>query len=183
MTNGNQIAPWYRTLTGWLSCASLLISVAVAAFTWLQWREMHNDWLFKVKPHVDFDAEDDPDLPPVGLELSNGGPGPALIKSVRWYVDRKPVRDSAEALEYGKINSDIVAYIEFDPDDTLAVGDKVWLMQYRKPHGGKKKGSQKDEKDLNDFLDFIDYHVAVKVHYCTVTEDPCWDKCSTKDRC
>jgi hypothetical protein len=57
MSNGNKIPPWYRTLTGWLSCASLLIAVAVAAFTWLQWREMHNDWLFKVKPHVNFDVE------------------------------------------------------------------------------------------------------------------------------
>ena len=65
----------------------------------------------------------------------------------------------------------------------LAVKEKERLLQYRKPHGGKKTGKQKDEKDLNDFLDFIDYHVAVKVHYSTVPEDTCWEKRSTKDRC
>ena len=68
MSNGTKPAPWYRTFTVWFSCASLVISLAVAAFTWLQWREMHNAWLFKVEPHVDLDTEDDPGLPRLGAQ-------------------------------------------------------------------------------------------------------------------
>jgi hypothetical protein len=181
MSNGTKARPWYRTATGWFSVASLVVALCAAGFTGLQWREAHNQLLLSVKPHITFDTEDDPDSPPVGISISNAGPGPAIIKSVTYYVDRKPVRDYSEAMEYGRINSDIVDYIEFEADDTLAASEKDWLIQYRKPHGTKK--AAKDQKDLDTFVDFIDYHLAVKVHYCTAIEDVCSEKCSTKDRC
>jgi hypothetical protein len=186
MSDGTKNLPWYRTVAGWFSLASLLITFALTVFTWMQWHELHNQWMFSVKPHINFDTEDDPDSPPVGISISNAGPGPAIIKSLTYYVDRKPVRDYSEAMEYGKINSDIVDYFEFEADDTLAVGEKDWLTQYRKPRAAKKAGKQQDQKeqkDLDAYLDFIDYHLAVKVHYCTAMEDVCWEKCSTKDRC
>ena len=42
---------WTNTVT----VASLLIAFAAAGFTWLQWRETHNNLLLTLKPHVDFD--------------------------------------------------------------------------------------------------------------------------------
>jgi hypothetical protein len=162
----------------WISCLSLIIAALSAAFTGLQWREAHKQWLFSVKPHVDFDTEDDPDTPPVGIAINNAGPGPAIIKAITYYVDRKQVKDYQEALDYGKVNTDVVNYIEFDPGDTLPVGEKDWLIRYQKPHGGKAK-----QKDLDNFVDFIDQHIAIKVSFCTITEDVCFEKCSTKGRC
>ena len=66
-------------------------------FTGLQWWETHTQVLLAVKPSVDFYIGSDPDSPPVGIAISNAGPGPATIKSVMFYVDRKSVRDAEEA--------------------------------------------------------------------------------------
>ena len=38
---------------------------------------------------------------------------------------------------YGGLSTAELAYFEFDPDDTLAVLEKDWLIQYRKPKVGK----------------------------------------------
>jgi hypothetical protein len=156
---------------------SLAISLGAVAFTALQWREAHNQLLLAMKPSVDFDTEDDPDEPPAGLAISNAGPGPAIIKSLTYYVDRKQVRDVSEALDYGKVNTDQVSYFELDPDDTLAVGEKDWLLKYHGLHGSKFK-----QKDLDAFVDFIDQHLAVEVSFCSLTGE-CSTKCSTKGRC
>jgi hypothetical protein len=119
------------------------------------------------------------DEPPVGIAINNAGPGPATIKSVIFYVDRKPVQDAEEvATAYAKLSSEEYTYNEFDPDDTLAANEKVWLIQYRKPRGGKS------QQKLTKFADFIDQNLAIQVTFCsTVREDACWTKCSTKGRC
>jgi hypothetical protein len=175
MSNGVKAPPWHRTAAFWISCAWLVVAVAAAAFTGLQWRDAH--YALFVKPHVDFDTEYDPAVMPMGLAIINEGPGPAVVKSLTYYVDRKPVKDYEEALQYGKINDDIVDYFELEPDDTLAVGEKDWLLKYIKPHGKKIK-----QKDVEDFADFLDQHVAVHVEFCSVM-GVCSERCSTKGRC
>jgi hypothetical protein len=81
----------------------------------------------------------------------------AVIKSVTYYVDRKSVRDAEEAgMTYGHLSDAELDYIEFDPDDTLAVGEQEWLINYHKPHGGKV-----NQKTIEKFADFIDQNLAV----------------------
>jgi len=159
---------------------SLLISLAAAGFTGMQWYETPEALLLSAKLHVDFDVETDPDEPPVGIAISNAGPGPATIKSVIFYVDRKSVQDAEEAGKtYGKLSESELGYYELEPRDTLAVGEKVWLISYRKPKGGKP-----NQKNLEKFADFIDQNLAILVTFCSVIrEEVCWPKCSTKDRC
>jgi hypothetical protein len=159
---------------------SLVIALAAAGFTGLQWYETRDALLRSTKPHVDFDVEDDPDEPPVGIAISNAGPGPATIRAVIFYVDRKSVQDAEEvAKTYAKLSDNEFTYNEFDPDDTLAVNEKVWLIAYRKPKGGKI-----NQKNIEKFADFIDQNLAIQVTFCsTVRESVCWMKCSTKGRC
>jgi len=45
----------------------ILIPLAAAAFTGLQWYETHALLVLSMKPAVDFDTEVDPDDPPVGV--------------------------------------------------------------------------------------------------------------------
>jgi hypothetical protein len=102
----------------------------------------------------------------------NGGPGPAVVKNVTYYVDRKPVRDEDEAIAYGKLNANLVRWRQLEPEDTLAVNEHYWLF-YR---------SSKNKKDLDRFVDFVDRHLAIQIRFCSmngVRET----KCSTKDRC
>jgi hypothetical protein len=169
--------PWGTAIAGVVAIYGAVLSTVV----FLDQRyEARNQLVLSTKPHVDFDIEDDPDEPPVGIAIKNGGPGPATIKSVIFFVDRKTVRDADEvAKSYAKLNETEYSYSEFDPDDTLAAGETLWLIQYRKPRK-EKLNQQKLEK----FSDFIDQHLAIKVTFCsTVREDLCWHKCSTKDWC
>jgi hypothetical protein len=57
---------------------SLLIALAAAGFTGMQWYETRNALLLSTKPHVDFDIEDDPDEPPVGIAVTNAGSSPVI---------------------------------------------------------------------------------------------------------
>jgi hypothetical protein len=91
-------------------------------FTGLQWWEAHTQLLLAVKPSVDFYTANDPDSPPVGIAISNAGPGPAIVKSVTFYVDRKSVRDAEEAgITYANLSQAELDYYELEPEDTLAV--------------------------------------------------------------
>lgn len=156
---------------------SILIAVAAAGFTGLQWYEAHQQLLLSMKPSVDFDTEDDPESPPIGIAIRNEGPGPAIVQSLKYHVDRKQVKDLAEAATDGNISSDQIDSFEFDPDDTLAVGEKEWLVKYHKPRGG-----QANPKDADHFADFINQRLAIQVEFCSVMGD-CWIKCSKKDQC
>jgi hypothetical protein len=71
--------------------AAIFISLAAAVFSGLQWLETREQAFLATKPHVDFDIEDDSDEPMVGIAIMNAGPGPASIKAITFYVDRKPV--------------------------------------------------------------------------------------------
>jgi hypothetical protein len=159
--------------------ASILIALTAAGFTGLQWREAHDQMLLSLKPHVDFDTEDDPGAPEVGITIFNARPGPAVVKSLAYFVDGKPVKDVDEVAAKAHINRDQIEDNGFDPGDTLAVNEKVWLLKYRKLRGGKG-----NPKDVEHFADFIDQRLGIEVMFCSVTdEDTCWPKCSTKSLC
>jgi len=155
--------------------ASIVMSLAAALFTGLQWREAHNQLALSMKPSIDFDTEDDPDDPPIGIAIANSGPGPAVIKSVSYYVDRKPVKDAEEAAQNGKLDVDDLSAFEFDEGDTLAVGEKEWLFRYRKT-------SKPDQAQAERYADFVGEHLAIEAEFCSVLGD-CWIKCSTRGRC
>jgi hypothetical protein len=84
-----------------------------------------------------------------------------------------------QVLSYAELTDAEFTFYEFDPEDTLATGGKEWLIQYRKPRGGKV-----NQKNLEKFVDFVDKRLAVKITFCSTTrEDLCWSKCSTRDWC
>jgi hypothetical protein len=61
----------------------------------------------------------------ITLAVGDGARRMTFIKSVTFYVGRKSVRDADEAGEYAKLSADELGYTELEPDDTLAVGEKV----------------------------------------------------------
>ena len=168
--------PWQGAAT----VLSLVIALGSAGFTGLLWHDAREQFLLSTRPHVDFETADDADEPPVGVAITNARPGPAVIRSITFYVDRKSVRDADEAgRDYAKLSEAELGYFELEPGDTLPVGDRIWLIQYRKPRGGKI-----NQKNMEKFADFIDQHLAIEVTFCSaVRESLCWPKCSTKDRC
>jgi hypothetical protein len=87
------------------------------------------------------------------------------------------VKDAREALNYGKIKDGDLYAFEFSPEDTLGIGEKEWLLAYRKARRAKP-----DQKTVEIFSNFIDEHLAVEVSFCSIWGD-CWTKCSTRGRC
>jgi hypothetical protein len=78
------------------------LTALFAGFLW--WETLTHDTP-ALKPSVDIYTGADPDTPPVGISITNSGPGPALIKSVTFFVDRKPVQDANEAgITYAKLS-------------------------------------------------------------------------------
>jgi len=154
---------------------SVLISLLAIAFSGLQWSETRTQRILSIKPSVDFYIQDDPDEAPFGIAVTNGGPGPAVIKFVTYYLDRKPVRDSTDLIDTAKLKSDETKNIDFDEDDTLAVNGTSWLLAHR------KKGKE-DQKEVDKFIEILDNHIGVKIRFCSI-EGQCWDKCSTNGFC
>lgn len=169
--------PWATAITALVA----IYGAGLSTITFFEQRdEARNQLLLSTKPHLDFQIGNDPDELPVGIAIQNAGPGPADIRSVTFYVDRKSVTDAEEAGNtYGKLSDSELDYEIFDRDDTLAVGETAWLIRYRKP-----KGEKINRKNLERFADFVDQNLAIDVKFCSIIrEDLCWTKCSTEGRC
>jgi hypothetical protein len=167
------IATWPSLL---LAALALVISVIALYFTALQSKDTHNQLLLSMKPSGDFDTETDTDDLPVGITLSNAGPGPAVIKSLTYYVDKKVIGDVDKLIDFA--NLDNVPTYNLEDGDTLAVGESHWLVSYKdKPHG------KDDQQQLDKFVDYLEHHLAIEVQFCPVLPGECATKCSSKDWC
>jgi hypothetical protein len=164
-----------------MSVAALVVSLLTAGFSGLAWYSAREASVAALRPHVDLDLLDDPDEKDVGIQVLSEGPGPALIKSVRFFVDRKLVKDAIDAgTTYGGLSEDEIDYHELGTDSTLGVGEHIWLIRYAKP-----KGKAVNPKNKVKFADFLDQRLAIQVRFCsTVRETDCQTKCSDEDdRC
>jgi hypothetical protein len=91
-------------------------------------------------------------------------------------VDRKLATDLAQVIDLAGLSE--VHYTDLDPGDTLAVGEKEWILKYT-----KKPRTKADEKELEELSNSIDQHVAVRVEFCPVLSDECGKKCSKEGWC
>jgi hypothetical protein len=159
-----------------LSAVSAVAAISAAAFAGIQALESRQERqqnAFLMRPSLDFFLQDDATEHQIGLATKNGGPGVARIKSVTFFVERKPMASGDAALKAGALDPDQDHGVELEEGDAIAVGETVWLLDYR----------SKVAKEREKFLDFLDDHLAVKIEYCTVPGSPCFSRCSTKGWC
>jgi len=128
-----------------------------------------------LRPLVTFDTENDPDGKSFGLAIANRGTGPAVIRSLTYYVDRVPFAVLKDAIAAGHVKSGETEYLTFDGGDVLGVGDREWLVFRRKKSGG-------DKAEAERFEDFLANRFAVGVSYCSLAEE-CFTICSKPSRC
>lgn len=172
----------WTPITGSAAILSLIVSMVSLYISHQQSGLSYRQLELSTKPSVDFITANDPEAPPIGLAISNSGPGPARIVWIHYYVDRKLVRDLTEAVDYGKLSKDHFEEMEFEEDDTLAVNDKTWLFKYH-------RRGKSDSSEANKFADFVDKNLSAKVRFCSIMADNdssptlCWEKCSAKERC
>ena len=128
------------------------------------------------KPLITFDTEDDPDAPPFGIAIENSGLGPAIIKSVRYYVDGVQMKDSEAAFKQGHADDDSVNYFDFEPNDALAPGKKEWMVSL-------DKRGLRNKKVSNALADLIDDHLGIEVEFCSLAGGDCATRCSNPGHC
>lgn len=158
-----------------VSLLSIVFSFSTAIFVGFQAWYANNQLLFTTKPLINFDVEEDPKEPPLGIVIANDGMGPAIIKSLTYYVDKKQIGNWEDVEKYSKIDENKIIYYDLEEDYSMAANSKFWLIKY-------KKGGKENSDEIDRFVDFLDQHIAVKTTYCSAHND-CWTKCSTKNHC
>lgn len=173
-----------------------VVAIAAAVFSSLQWLDAHRQlqqaqealdqtkkqialsqrqYEDSIRPLVMFDYEWDAEDSPMGLAIENRGTGPAILKSLTYYVDGRVVSGSEGAVDFARLEPSRIDYLDFDPDDPLGVGEKVWILR-RANH--VKRDLQADKP----FSEFLQTRVAVLVEYCSLSGE-CHAKCSTGGMC
>lgn len=163
-------------MANFFSVIALVLSFAAVCFSGLQWREAHSQLLLSMKPSITLSTDADPDELPVGISVENAGPGPATIKSVTYFVDRKLTKNLEQVIDLADLSE--VHYTDLDPGDTLAVGEKEWILKY-----ATKPRTKAEEKKLEELSASIDQHVAVRIEFCPVLPGECGKKCSKEGWC
>jgi len=159
-------------IAAWAAWGSALAGLLAFALGSIQVLDARRTTSLAMRPSVTFFTGEEPDETTAGIKLMNDGPGIAVIKRLAFYVDKKPVKDWNEALDYGHIDDNGIFYYEFEKDDTLSSNANHWIL-YR---------STKLKKGLDKFLDFIDQNLAIEVEFCSL-DGQCRIRCSTPGRC
>ena len=158
-----------------LSTGAFVVSLVALLITGLQWRDNHNGLLLSMTPTASFEIAADPDDLPVGISLSNAGPGPAVVRSVTYYVDNKAVGGVDDLVRLKKLEN--IQYYDLEDGDTMAVGSPKWLLEYV-----ARAHVKKTETEVGEFVDLLG-HLGVEVQFCPVLHGKCSTKCSVKGRC
>jgi hypothetical protein len=154
----------------WLTVQNT-VALCAALFAGLSWLEVYQHDKLEMKPWIDFHTSGGESVTQVGISIENAGPSVALIRSVTFYVDRKPVRDLIDALRSWDLDRGHEHGLELN-DSPLRVGQVEWLVEYR----------AESDKERARVIDFLGNHLAAEAEYCSASND-CWKKCSRLDRC
>jgi len=170
-----------------ISTVALVLSGVAIYYSAKQWEvgrdqleTSRTQLLLSMKPSINYLTENDPDDIPVGIKVDNAGPGPATIKTFTYFLDKKPIGgDGANVLEMiGLSNAKNIINTDMEPDDTMAVGESEWLIQYKSlPHNRQQR------RELQKLVDLLDNQLAVEIEFCPVLGGKCEKKCSSKGMC
>jgi hypothetical protein len=155
-----------------LSWLAIIVSVAAAAFTGLQWIEARHQTQLANEASIGFDINTEPTQRRLGVSIRNVGPGVLTIRSITYYVDHKIVTDINDAVEKAQLDPDNDHGIDLEAGDPMAVGDKVWVLDYR----------TKRKEEIKRAADFIENHFSVGVDYCSAN-GKCRFTCSNDGSC
>jgi hypothetical protein len=164
---------WLPRWAQWLVLIVVLVSGdAVALPTW----DGHaRSTKYFQQPTLVFDTEDDPDEYPMGLMVENEGGGPAIIKTVTYYVRKEEVTDGnpASVINASKLDAKQTKFHELKRGEVLGVGEQIWLFW-------RRENDKADTEEAARFASFIDDDLEVKIQYQSSSGDT-FTLCRTPD--
>jgi hypothetical protein len=151
-----------------LDLGAIIISVAAAVFSGLQWWDARESMRLANDATVEIDVDTEPGRSKRGVFVRNAGPGIAHVRTVKYYIDGDLVLDINEAFErIAKLDSNRLGEVDINAS-TLSPGERQQILRF---------DARKSEQDRAE--DFFEAHVNVAVAYCsaggrceTVCADP-----------
>jgi hypothetical protein len=162
----------------WIAIGVSIVAVAIAGWAALvansQLSESRYQRELAFHSSIGFDIDTDLTQRRLGISVHNVGPGVAILHSITYFVDRRPVNDDEfeAALTAAHLDPSREVGNIFDPDEPLAVGATDWLIDYR--------AKSKDEKARA--TDFIENHLSIGIFYCSLDRQ-CKTECSSVGGC
>ena len=158
-------------IVSWVALVISILALVISVFQWreavAQNRETAAQNARALMPSVGFFEDVGSGDSDIGIQLTNSGPGVALIKSVKFYVDGRLVRDVDVALANGGFDDGLSKGVAFSSEDSMAVGESDWLIDYLA-----------SDVQLDRLESFMDDRLNIDVEYCSVEGDHCRHKCS-----
>jgi hypothetical protein len=173
--DGNRTPPrsdfWIPTT---IAIIGLVVAVASAIFSGLQWHEANQLKKLTFRASVSFYFENDKESSVVGWSVLNSGPGPAKIQSLDYFVNNVRAKDFYDAVIMSGINSDLIGGMLYQEGDNLLVGKTDWIYSL-------KPKKQKDQI-VDRFIDFAGDHLGLSIRYCSIAGE-CETVCSWQGTC
>ncbi len=145
--------------------AVFIAIAAVAVAIWQMW-EMRKHNRLSVKPHLYFSTHSVLGEP-AGLRVTNGGLGPAIIKSFSLGVDNKWIDDTEKGgwIEAGKLLgaekiAPILDVCLYTPDQIVKSGEGDYIL-----HISEDKRTPETDQDLNEFVKRLSVEIVYESAY------------------
>jgi hypothetical protein len=157
----------------WMALTLVLVSGDALAFP--TWDGHARSTKYFQQPSLVFDMEDDPDEYPMGVMVENEGAGPAIIKTVTYYVRTAEITDGnpLSVINAGKLDAKRTKFHELKRGDVLRVGEQMWLFW-------RGENDKADPEEAARFASFIDDDLEVKIQYQSSSGDT-FTQCRTPD--
>ena len=126
-------------------------------------------------PKVTFLTGEDRDAGQAGIEMKNGGPGPAIIKSVDYFIDGRRMDDEEAVIDVAPRGArSALQYTHLNPGARIRANADTWLLFL--PRRDTRP------REYERLANFVSDSVAVGVRYCS-DANACADACSKTGAC
>lgn len=158
-----------RDLISWVA---LVVSIAAATFTALQWIEAREARRLQFDATLIFDIDTELTQHRAGIAIRNLGPGVARIRSITYYLDGKVFDNPDTLLDQVKLDSNRDQGIDLDPGDSIGAGETNWLVRYPFRGGGEEQ----------EVIDLFEHRLEIGIDYCAAN-GKCAAVCTNLGHC
>jgi hypothetical protein len=126
-------------------------------------------------PKVTFLTGEDRESGQAGIEIKNGGPGAAVIKSVNYFIDGRSMEGEEAVIDIAPRGArNALQYTHLEPGARVGANDNRWLLFM------EKRGTR--PREYERLANFLTDSVAVAVNYCS-EKNACAEACSKNGAC
>lgn len=171
-------------IVNWLSLLALLIALTSLLFAYGAYTHVRGPGSptpaavaenAGALPRLVFLTGEDRSAEQAGIALRNGGPGPAIIKSVDYFIDGRQMADEEAVIDAAPRGArNALQYTHLNPGARVGANADTWLLFLPK--------RDTRPRDYERLANFVSDSVTVGVRYCS-EQNACADACSKAGAC